>query len=45
MDLHERDDPPGLIRALLWIGAACLLALYFGLLLNDPVAVWVGLWS
>ena len=45
MNLHERDDTPGFLLALLYVAAACLLALFLALLINDPSAVWAGLWS
>jgi len=39
MNLHERDDPPGLITALLYLAAICLLVFYLLLLIHDPRAV------
>jgi len=46
MNLNERDQgTPGIIRALLYIAAVYLFALFLALLINDPRAVWAGLWS
>ncbi len=45
MTPNRKPSVSGFIRALLYVGAAFLLALYLALLLNDPRAMLAGLWS